>query len=62
MMNRTAKLLFFLVLEAAGCEFAIGIARASAAFVLSLMSASRPTASNQFRVRQAVRPEAFADK
>ncbi len=44
MINRTAKLLFFLVLEAAGCEFAIGIA--SAAFVLALVSASRPPASN----------------
>jgi hypothetical protein len=44
MISRTAKLLFFLVLEAAGCEFAIGVA--SAALVLTLMSASRPAASN----------------
>jgi hypothetical protein len=42
MVNRTAKLLFFLVLEAAGCEFGI----VGAAFALTLVSATRPTASN----------------
>jgi hypothetical protein len=55
MITRAAKLMLLLALEAASCEFSIGIA--GAAFVLALVSASKPTASNKFRVRQVVHLE-----
>jgi hypothetical protein len=49
MINRATKLLLLLALEAAGCEFTVGVA--GAAFVFALVSASRPTASNKFPCR-----------
>jgi len=49
MINRSVKFLFLLAVEAAGCEFAIGIA--STALVFALVSAPRLIVSRKFRVR-----------